>query len=311
MLKQIAGLAVAKNEADIIEAMVRHNLSYLDFLHVVDNDSADATTAILAALASEFPGRLTWSKDLRSGHRQTEIINQSLPDLAEMTGAFQIVLLDADEFLRGDPVFVAQTLRTTPTPILLPWVTFVPTESDDRTVPNPVARIIHRRRREVPQYLKTTVPASLIGRARVMEGSHRLRGEGAETAVRADGLTLAHFPVRSRDQLISKILIGAWNLRRRRNRKQNEGHHWLALAERILSGERVTEAHLQAVALGYAAKAEVRLVQDPLPAPAALRYTPSEGSGLWLNLSAFTERCVQLLEERNTDFSTPRLSGAD
>jgi hypothetical protein len=54
---RIVGLCIAKNEADIIEAMVRHNLGFLDQLHVVDNDSADATPGILAALEGEFGGR--------------------------------------------------------------------------------------------------------------------------------------------------------------------------------------------------------------------------------------------------------------
>lgn len=300
MPNQIVGLCVAKNEADIIEAMVRHNLAYLDAVHVVDNESADATPEILSALAAEYSGRLTWSVDTRAGHVQTDIINESLAPLAAATDASQIVLVDADEVLRGDPQVFRDTLRDRPAPVLLPWVTYVPTGRDDGQVLNPVARITHRRQREVPQYFKTTVPVSAIGRARVMAGSHGLKGDGSEGAAVVAGLSLAHFPVRSREQLTSKVLIGAWNLRLRGSRKPREGHHWLTLAERIMSGDRLSEADLQAVAMGYAALAEVGLVEDALiPGEAAeLKYTPVGSDSLLRNLTAFTEACVRRLEER-------------
>jgi hypothetical protein len=135
---RLVGLSVVKNEADIIEAMVRHNLGYLDAMHIVDNDSADATPAILAQLATEFADRLTWTSDLRTGHRQTEIVNSTLAPLAEATDAAQIVLLDSDEFLRGDAGLLRDTLGNRPVPLLLPWVTYVPTEHDDSTILNPL-----------------------------------------------------------------------------------------------------------------------------------------------------------------------------
>lgn len=304
MTRKIVGLCVAKNEADIIESMVRHNLQYLDAIHVVDNDSADGTQAIMSSLAEEFPDRVSWASDERTGHRQTEIINQTLPALVSSSNAWHVVLLDADECLRGEPSQVSDALRISETPILLPWMTYVPSPSDDPSVLSPIARISHRRRRESPQYFKTTVPAPLIAHVEVTPGSHALKGEAAGIATQVDGVTLAHFPVRTREQLISKILIGAWNLRLRADRMQREGYHWLRLAERILSGEPVTDVELQSVALGYAARKEVRLVHDPLlPTVPTLKYTPVHRDRLWINLAAFTERCVQMLEADNEQFS--------
>src|SRR6476646_8028016 len=49
----MVGVSVVKNEADIIEANVRHNLRYLDRIVVFDHDSCDATPRILDALAKE------------------------------------------------------------------------------------------------------------------------------------------------------------------------------------------------------------------------------------------------------------------
>jgi glycosyltransferase involved in cell wall biosynthesis len=66
----LVGLAVVKNEADIIEAMIRHNLQFLDALVVVDNASADQTAQIVGALVPEFSGRLQLRHDPRLGHVQ-------------------------------------------------------------------------------------------------------------------------------------------------------------------------------------------------------------------------------------------------
>ena len=47
------GVACVKNEEDIIEAFVRHNLVYLDRLLVLDHGSTDDTPSILKALQEE------------------------------------------------------------------------------------------------------------------------------------------------------------------------------------------------------------------------------------------------------------------
>jgi hypothetical protein len=296
----IAGLCVAKNEADIIEAMARHNLGFLDFLHVVDNDSADATPAILAALAEEFQGRLTWDVDRRTGHLQTTIINAGLVPLVAATGAAQVVLLDADEFIRADRQTFRDGLLASTGSILLPWVTYVPTDEDDPAEPNPIVRIRHRRKHERPQVFKATVPGALADQARVRPGNHAVKGLGAGPASQLDGVSLAHFPVRSREQLTSKVLVGVWNMRLRGRVSSGEAYHWRHLFERIMSGEALTDKDVQDVANRYTARRGSSLLIDALNTqqPTTLSYTPERGENLLRNLAAFTERCVQMLEAR-------------
>ena len=61
-------ISVVKNEADIIEAMVRHNCQFLDHTTIVDNGSVDGTWEILTALEAEgLP--LSIQQDTRPGHR--------------------------------------------------------------------------------------------------------------------------------------------------------------------------------------------------------------------------------------------------
>jgi len=294
----IIGLCVAKNEADIIEAMVRHNLSFLDRLHMVDNDSSDGTLGIVQLLASEFPSRLTWSTDERPGHMQKVILNELLTDIASGEDIAHVVLLDADEFIRAPRDAFRSGLFAADAPVLLPWVTYVPTRFDDSSEPNPALRIGRRRRRERPQHFKVTVPGRLIGRVQVKAGSRYLKGPDVPDSVVLAEASLAHFPVRSPEQLMSKVLIGSWSVRARGPLKGKEAYHWHALAERILSGDLIREAELHAIALTYAADKEVGLVRDPLPSVAdgRLRYTRPGSELLIRNLIAFAEICVQWRE---------------
>ena len=44
---RLAGIAIVRNECDIVEAFVRHNEAVLDRLYILDNDSSDGTLEIL------------------------------------------------------------------------------------------------------------------------------------------------------------------------------------------------------------------------------------------------------------------------
>jgi hypothetical protein len=218
-----------------------------------------------------------------------------------------VVLLDADEFIRADRTVFREGLLGSSGSVLLPWVTYVPTGEDDPAEPNPMLRIRHRRKHERPQTFKATVPGALVDRARVAAGNHSVRGLGTGPASPLDGLSLAHFPVRSREQLTSKVLIGVWNMRLRGRMGRGEAYHWRLLFDRIMTGEPLTDADVQLVANRYAARRRSGLVADPvIPLHrAALQYTPERGETLLRNLAAFAERCVQMLEGKGPDSADP------
>ena len=53
---QLTGVTMVRDEADLIEAFVCHNLQVLDRMFVVDHRSRDGTREILRALVAEgFP----------------------------------------------------------------------------------------------------------------------------------------------------------------------------------------------------------------------------------------------------------------
>lgn len=43
MSKKRVGLSMVRNESDVIETFIRHNLTLLDELHIVDHNSSDNT----------------------------------------------------------------------------------------------------------------------------------------------------------------------------------------------------------------------------------------------------------------------------
>ena len=53
MSKKRVGLSMVRNESDIIETFIRHNLTLLNELHVVDHNSSDNTREILTLLKQE------------------------------------------------------------------------------------------------------------------------------------------------------------------------------------------------------------------------------------------------------------------
>src|SRR3954470_8878543 len=89
---------MVRNEADVVEAFVRHHASRLDALYVVDHRSEDGTREILAALAGEGL-RITVAHDEHVAQRQSAIIT-ALARRAFAEGADAVLPLDADEFVK-------------------------------------------------------------------------------------------------------------------------------------------------------------------------------------------------------------------
>lgn len=259
----LLGLSVVKNEADIIETMVRHNLQYLDHMVMIDNGSIDGTIDILNALAAET-GRVEVRIDGRAGHMQRRIINDFLRTHALDYEPVQVVLLDGDELICADIEMFRDTLLTCSSPVSIGWTTFVPTAQDDLSIFNPALRIEHRRVREQPLFRKTTVPAPFIGNSLVTSGSHALKRSGvAIEAASFDEIKIAHYPVRSKNQILTKVLLGHWSIRRRTD-SEREGWQWHHIAARYLENGQLDDEDFFEVAKMYAARREPELNRQPL-----------------------------------------------
>ncbi|HET9338938.1 MAG TPA: glycosyltransferase family 2 protein [Casimicrobiaceae bacterium] len=122
------GVSMVRNEADIIEAFVRHNLTVLDGLLVVDHGSADSTLRILAALCAERV-RLVVLRSDAAGYLQSEIVTSAVREAFSRGRADAVFPLDADEFLRigGRDELVAALAAIPPGHHgRIAWPTYVP-----------------------------------------------------------------------------------------------------------------------------------------------------------------------------------------
>jgi glycosyltransferase involved in cell wall biosynthesis len=290
-------VGMVRNEADIIEATIRHNLAYADHIHFVDDSSSDGTDRILQALAGET-GQVSFERHDDLGFAKGKLLRRIATREGRQRSAGHIVLLDADEALTGEPEAFRHLALHSRIPLVLPWTTYVPTP-EDLGDPNPLVRIRNCRSQETPQRIKLTIPHGLTGKVWFDNGFHYMRSGGKDLqADRDHPFRIAHFPIRSAEQLVAKVLIGTWNYRLNPDREPSNGSHWRKMVDDVLANGLPGPERLRDLALGYAAGREAGLVMAPLHlrCDPALRYT-SDGKGdLALKIMAFTEQLVSLLE---------------
>jgi len=295
---------MVRNEADVIEAFVRHHVEALDELIVVDHRSSDGTGELLEALKAEgLP--LSLRREDSLVHRQDVILTALMREATTSGGADWVIPLDADEFLvadEGDPRDALAALAPDRA-----WTVdlryYVPCP-DDPADDNVLRRIRHRLVNAGTFWTrKVIVPAAWArgGRRALSQGSHTLvdvrTGEWVPASF-TDELALAHFPVRSEPQLAGKVL-GGWPAHiARPDRPRSGAFQWGRIFESTVSGQ-LTAERLQALAIDYPARepngsgsSELRF--DPVHTQVELRYgVPPEPAPL----AILAETAVGLAEE--------------
>src|ERR1700709_2012931 len=97
---RLVAVSIVKNEADIIEAFVRHTHAWVDHHLIFDHDSTDGTRQILGVLKSEgLP--ISLFTDDALGNLQQFRSNYLTRIAVEDHGADWVLPLDADEILTG------------------------------------------------------------------------------------------------------------------------------------------------------------------------------------------------------------------
>ncbi|OGJ55566.1 hypothetical protein A3D88_00180 [Candidatus Peribacteria bacterium RIFCSPHIGHO2_02_FULL_52_16] len=268
-----------RNEADIIEIFVRHHAAFAERMIIIVHRSEDNTREILEELKREgIP--LDIRTDERIAHEQGEALSQLMLELAEEEPEAWILPLDADEFLGSMSSSPKELIHTLPhTPHLFPWRTYVPTPEDPMEELHVLRRIAHRRKNEIIPYSKVFFPASVGKTARLPLGSHQLLDRVTSEPIQmkdTEKLFLAHFPIRSENQLRTKIIGGWLSHLANAKRKSGEIYQWENLFERAKDPRPITQEELHVIALRYALFPESlspELIKDPLPTAAtAMKY---------------------------------------
>ena len=280
-----------RNEADIIETFVRHYAAHAKRMIIILHRSEDNTREILDALQREgIP--LDIRTDERIAHEQGEALSQLMLELAEEEPEAWVLPLDADEFLGSTNGSVRESFQTLPQGAhLLPWRTYVPTPMDSAAESNILKRITHRRKDEIVPYSKVFFQAIVGKTARLTLGSHQLLDRLTSEPIQAEKteeLFLAHFPIRSEQQLRTKILGGWMRHLANLNSKKGEAYQWEDLFERAKDLRPIAREELHAIALRYTLFPESpspELTKDPLPALETAMQYPVRMLDPWTLLS--------------------------
>lgn len=303
---RIVGVTMVRNEADIIEAFVRHHCARLDHLVVVDHASSDQTPQILAALQAEgLP--LTVGTTHVLANLQARVMTQAIREAARRFEADQVFALDADEFLRADRAQLERDLAPLPGDGVasLRWLTHVPADS---SAPHPLQRLRLRVALDADRYHKVVVGGRFAARDAwtLAPGNHAAleTGAGRLTPVAAPLLEsprLAHLPFRSVEQLVVKVVQGWLGTRLQEGRAGSAtivNAHWRRLFDHYLAGGTFEAADLRRIAVSTYVDPErtaaivEQLEDDPLPA-VALRYTPSAPPDATRALAHWANRLVE------------------
>ena len=281
---RLFGVSMVRNEADIIEASVRHNLTVLDGLVVIDHASLDATAAILARLQAQgLPVRLV--RDENPAFYQAERLTSLARETLLGEGADFVFPIDADEFIKAASREKLEAELSGVPPdahAVMHWLTYVPESfAPDRDAFGP-SHLRWRLKVERHGTYKCVVGRAFARHTEqyILSGNHlvddpTLPKPPTHLRLRPDIVALAHCPVRSRAQLQRKIVLGyrAHLATKPTNDKQNL--HWAQLYDELCAGGELASARLREIACNYGLPREkwqpselVDLVEDPLALPA-------------------------------------------
>jgi hypothetical protein len=284
-----------RNEADIVESFVRHNLKLLDGLTVIVHRPSDGTREILEALGKEgLPLELMPLDEL--GFYQGQRMSQAARSVFARHRPDFVFALDADEFLRAPSRAELRVVLGALPPDrhgITACYTFAPDPRDDASEPEPVKRLRHRHPNDTSsgRFRKLIINKSFADDASLVicHGNHALastdpvKDKALATQLKVTQPLLSHYPVRSGDQVLIKTLIG-WLAHIVIGEHQIErSAHWRAFYERIKARASLSEEELAEIALDYLkdcvaadqdreALRRTVLIEDPLPVDFAIRY---------------------------------------
>ena len=203
---------MVKNEADIIEIFVRYTMSFARKMIFIDNGCNDNTIKILKNLIIEgFDIEIYYEATVMQ--EQYIIENKYLYKILKNIDFDFILPLDSDEFLSSDQdLFECIENLDEESVSLLKWRTYVLTEN----ISNKeifLKEIGSYRINESVTFTKVIIPRKLIAENEIFitNGHHKIESNTPVKQNTAEELFIAHFPVRSEEQIKSKIYQGAFS----------------------------------------------------------------------------------------------------
>ncbi|MBO6204822.1 MAG: glycosyltransferase family 2 protein [Selenomonas sp.] len=234
-----AAISMVRNEADIIEAFVRHTLTFADHLFIYDHNSTDNTPKILDCLIAEGLSVSLVPLTNTIGYEQAEITTMLMKTAFEQ-GYSLVIPIDADEFLMPDNE--SDDLRTllnqlsTDNFYYLKWV-------DYRLIENSCPFQLPSKclRSSAEKHLHKIIVGNNFykeNNCEITQGNHFLRNadDFMLNGLLLVGLHMAHFPCRSVEQVYNKTLVGWLSNVCKFTRHTSYANHWAAAFYHVAQG---------------------------------------------------------------------------
>lgn len=219
----VVGIAMVKDEADIIKATVLQMLTQVDHVLIADNMSTDNTRPILDWLAETR--KVTVVDDFQKAYYQSEKMTALARQAHHQFDAEWVVPFDADEFWYSPFGRIGTVLEG----LADQWLVMeaklydhVATGLDVESETNPVVRLAWRRKKEGGL---RKVACRWREDLSIAQGNHSAHYTGGATIAGAE-FTIRHFPVRSVEQLVRKARNGGEAYRAATNIPSDQGVHW-------------------------------------------------------------------------------------
>ena len=231
MSKKRVGLSMVRNESDVIETFIRHNLTLLDELHIVDHNSSDNTREILTFLKQEgLPIHIYHYNELEFAPER--VLNHMMQHILNNDANIDYIFpLDADEFIycpSREKLNAFLTLIPQNRVGMYIWRGYLP--SSIEYDPDFICHFTDQRKEEILTP-KVIIPRAIAETCRLTIGSHyMINSDGKEIKstvfiepnnqqfyywfierfqaefITTNDLWLGHYPIRSTAQQIKKVL---------------------------------------------------------------------------------------------------------
>ena len=237
---RLAVAALIRNEIDIIGAFLQHLDALFDHVLLMNHHSIDGTDRVMEAACARHPNWTMWQVE-PTGYHQTAFCSVALRHLFTTTDADFVMFLDADEFIDvPDRATLegAVSILTDPDAVGgLRWRYAVPDRFDERPVApgEPLWRAP-----EMASLGKSVIPRIFYERhgrvASLGIGNHGLYFNADKVVPSIRCGEMLHLPIRSHEQLKSKVLVGAFSVLSIATRNPLLCWHWYAILWRIADG---------------------------------------------------------------------------
>lgn len=237
---KIVSITAIKNEEDIIESFVRYHSYIMDLMVILNNGSTDNSTYILKQLINEGLSIIVIN-DTDKYFEPVEKYNMLLDKAINKFNADIVCPLDCDEFISCENSNPRELIEKIPKNSIysVKWRTYVPTSTDDDKQLFIPKRIQNIREKDIESEYKVIIPKEIYNNynIRLIMGNHDISVNSSFknqiNHIYTNELKISHFPLRSINQTMSKVLVNYPNTLSRKEVHKGMSYHYKIMFDKI------------------------------------------------------------------------------